>query len=102
MGLIVPRVRPTLTRFPINILYTQVNNTLAFLTKCVTSVGKLLMFLTHATWSSPKFHSRIAFDYFSLNALLLYPSHAIVKRLHGHDASNVVILIPKTADLLGL
>ncbi len=31
----------------------------------------------------------------------LYPPHAIVMRLHGRD-SYVVILIPETANLLGL
>ncbi len=46
-------------------------------------------------------HPRIALDYFYLKALLLYPPHAIVIRLHGHG-SYVVVLIPETADLLGL
>ncbi len=49
----------------------------------------------------PEGHPRIALDYFTLKALLLYPPHAIVMRLHGCD-SYVVILIPETADLLGL
>ncbi len=39
--------------------------------------------------------------YLTLKALLLYPPHAIVLRLHGHE-SYAVILIPETADLLGL
>ncbi len=34
-------------------------------------------------------------------ALLFYPPHAILMRLHGRG-SYVVILIPETADLLGL
>ncbi len=46
-------------------------------------------------------HPSIALDYFTLKALLLYPPHAIVMRLHGRD-SYVVIPIPETADLLGL
>ncbi len=43
----------------------------------------------------------MALGYFTLEALLLYPSYAIVMRVHGSD-SYVVILIPETADLLGL
>ncbi len=61
----------------------------------------LLLLLRHGTESSPKGHPRIALGYFTLKALLLYPPHAIVMRLHGRD-SYVVILIPGTADLLGL
>ncbi len=38
-------------------------------------------------------HPRIAPGYFTLKALLLYPPHAIVMRLHGRD-SYVVSLIP--------
>ncbi len=48
----------------------------------------------------PKDHPIIALGYFTLKALLLYPPHAIVMRLHGRD-SYVVILIRETADLLG-
>ncbi len=46
-------------------------------------------------------HPKIALGYFALKVLLLYPPHAIVLRLHG-CGSYVVILIPETADLLGL
>ncbi len=46
-------------------------------------------------------HPRIALGFFTLKALLLFPPHAIVMRLHVRD-SYVVILIPETADLLGL
>ncbi len=46
-------------------------------------------------------HPRIALSYFTLKALLLYPPHTIVMRLHGRD-SNIVSIIPETADLLGL
>ncbi len=49
---------------------------------------------------APRDHPRIALGYFTLKALLLYPPHAIVMRLHGRD-SYVVILTPETADLLG-
>ncbi len=31
-------------------------------------------------------HPRIALSYFTLKALLLYPPHAIVMRLHGRDS----------------
>ncbi len=51
--------------------------------------------------SSPVGHPRIALVYFTLKALLIYQLHAIVMRLHGRD-SYVFILIPETADLLGL
>ncbi len=37
-----------------------------------------------------------------LKALLLYSPHAMVKRLHRRDVCYAVILIPQTADLLGL
>ncbi len=46
-------------------------------------------------------HPRIALGYFTLKALLLYPPHAILMRLHERD-SYVAILILETADLLGL
>ncbi len=44
-------------------------------------------------------HPRIALGYFTLKALLLYPSPAIVMR---RDVSYVVIIIPETIDLLSL
>ncbi len=44
---------------------------------------------------------RIDLDYFTLKALLLFPPHAILMRLHGRD-SCIVILEPEAADLLGL
>ncbi len=50
---------------------------------------------------TPKAHPRLAHGHLTLKALLLYYPPAIVLRLHGHD-SYVVILIPETADLLGL
>ncbi len=56
----------------------------------------------HGAWSSPEDHSRIALGFVALKALLLYPPHAIILRLHGCDVSYVVILIPETVDLLGL
>ncbi len=37
----------------------------------------------------------------SIPALLLYPPHAIVLKLHGRE-SNIAILVPETAGLLGL
>ncbi len=40
---------------------------------------------------------RIGLGYFTLKAVLLYPPHTPVKRLHGHD-SYIVILIPETVD----
>ncbi len=43
-------------------------------------------------------HLKIALGYFALKVLFLYPPHAIVMRC----GSYVVILIPETADLLGL
>ncbi len=43
----------------------------------------------------------MALGYFTVKALLFYPPHATAMRLHGRD-SYVVILIPETADLLGL
>ncbi len=43
-------------------------------------------------------HPKIALGYFALKVLFLYPPHAIVMRC----GSYVVILIPETADLLGL
>ncbi len=43
----------------------------------------------------------MALGYFTLKALLLYPPHAIVLRLHECDVSYGVILIPETVDLLG-
>ncbi len=46
-------------------------------------------------------HPKITFGNFTLNALLLYPPHAIEMSLQGRD-SYVSILIPDTADLLGL
>ncbi len=49
----------------------------------------------------PEGHPRITLGYFTLKALLFYPPHAIVMRLHGRD-SYVVILVPDMADLLGL
>ncbi len=49
---------------------------------------------------APRAHPRIALGYFTLKALLLYPPHAIVMRLHGRD-NYVVILMLETADLLG-
>ncbi len=61
----------------------------------------LLFLFRHGAWSSPEGHPRIALGYFILKALLLYPTHAIAMRLHGRD-SYVVILVPETADLLGL
>ncbi len=47
-------------------------------------------------------HPRIALGYFTLEALLLYPSPAIVMRLHRRNISYAVIRMPETADLLGL
>ncbi len=62
----------------------------------MTSIGSM------QPWSpdvvGEAWHPRIALGYFALKTLLLYPPHAMVKRLHGRD----VILIPETADLLGL
>ncbi len=46
-------------------------------------------------------HPIKALVYFTLKALLLYPPHAVVMTLHGHD-SFVVTLIKETADLLDL
>ncbi len=43
-------------------------------------------------------HLKIALGYFALKVLFLNPPHAIVMRC----GSYVVILIPETADLLGL
>ncbi len=57
----------------------------------------LLLLLRHGAYSSPEAHPRIALGYFTLKALLLYPPHAIVMRLHGRD-SYVVIVILETAD----
>ncbi len=37
-----------------------------------------------------------------LKDIIALPPHAIVMRLRGRDASYVVIIIPATADLLGL
>ncbi len=45
---------------------------------------------------------RVMLGYFIFKALLFYPPCAIVMRLHGRDGSHVVIVIPETADLLGL
>ncbi len=53
--------------------------------------------MRHGAESSPEGHPRIALGYFTLKALLLYPTHAIVIRLNGRD-SYVVIPIPETAD----
>ncbi len=55
----------------------------------------------------PRAHSKVTleqpyFGYFTLKALWAYSLHAIEMRLHGRDASNVIILILETADLLGL
>ncbi len=61
----------------------------------------LLLVLRHGAKSSLEGHPRIALGCFTLEALLLYPPHAIVMRLHGRD-SYVVILILETADLLSL
>ncbi len=47
-------------------------------------------------------HPRIAHGVFTLKALLIYPPHAVVMRLHGCDVGYVVILILKAVDLLGL
>ncbi len=43
----------------------------------------LFLLLKHGAESSPEGHPRIALGYFTLKALLLYPPHAIVMRLHG-------------------
>ncbi len=40
--------------------------------------------------------------YFTLKALLLYPPHATVIRLHGRGVSYDFLLIPEPAGLLGL
>ncbi len=61
----------------------------------------LLLLLRHGAYSSLEDHPRIALGYFTLQALLLHPPHAIVMGLHGRD-SYVVILVPETVDLLGL
>ncbi len=45
---------------------------------------------------------RTALGYFTLKALLLYPTYAIIVKLHGRDVSYVAIFLPETADLLGL
>ncbi len=47
------------------------------------------------------FNPRIALDYFALKAILLFPPHATVMRLHGCD-SYVVILMTVTVELLTL
>ncbi len=60
------------------------------------------LLLRYVAKSSPKGNPRIALGYFILKALLLYPPNAVAMRLHRHDGSHVVILIPETADLLGL
>ncbi len=40
-------------------------------------------------------HSRIALGYFAFKALLLYPPHEIVMRLHGCGVSYVDIPTPE-------
>ncbi len=52
---------------------------------------------------APRAHPKVTLSlgYITLKALLLYPPHTIVVRLHGRD-KYVVILIQETADLLGL
>ncbi len=50
---------------------------------------------------APRVYPRIALGYFTLQALLLYPQHAIVMMLHMRG-SYVVILIPEMTYLQGL
>ncbi len=61
-----------------------------------------MLLLSYGAKSSPVSHPRITLSYFSLRALLPYPPHAIVMRLHGRDVGYVVTLIRKKADLLGM
>ncbi len=51
---------------------------------------------------APRDHPRVKLGHLCLNALLLFPLHSIVMRLHERDGSRVVILTPDTADLLVL
>ncbi len=54
----------------------------------------MLLLLRNSLWG-------IMLGYLTLKSLLLYPPHAIVLRLRGRD-SYAVVLIPETADLVGL
>ncbi len=45
----------------------------------------------------PEGHPRIALCNFILKTLLLYPPHAIVRRLHGRNVSYVLILITRSS-----
>ncbi len=69
--------------------------------KCKPPIAQSLLLLWHGTQGSPESHPRTELGYFTLKALLLYALHAIVMGLHGRDI-YVVILIPESADLLGL
>ncbi len=61
-----------------------------------------MLLLRHGAKSSSEGYSRTRLGYFTIKALLLYPPHALVMRLHGRDVSYVVIFIQETADLSGL
>ncbi len=50
----------------------------------------------------PEGLSRIVPGYFTLMALLLHSRHAVVMRLQGRGASNIVFLAPEMAVLLGV
>ncbi len=50
----------------------------------------------------PKFTVKKILGYFTLKALLLYPPHAMLMRLHRRGVSYVVIFKPELSDLLAL
>ncbi len=94
----VLRVKPTRTRFPTKSIYTPMDNTPLHSISCVFHPWAGCC----CRWGmAPRACSKV-FGFFTLKALLPYPSHAIVMRLHRRDVTYAVILIPKTVDLLGL
>ncbi len=72
------------------------------LAKTASMLLMVLLILRHGVWSAPYGHPRIALDYLTLKALLIYPPHAIVMRMYGLDVCYVDILLPEAAVLLGL
>ncbi len=66
------------------------------------SAARYIPRFRHGARSSPEGHSRKVLGYFNLNTTLLHPPHAILIRLNKRYGNYIVILIPETADLLGM
>ncbi len=81
----VHRGRPASTRFPTNFLYTPVNNTSIFYTKCVTPLGPALLHeiqqikLTNLTFLEGELYSRASYRG-DLSTIILAPQQNILQK----------------------